>query len=298
MSYLVQLRSFLDVYRSGSISKAAHRLAISQPAVSSHIHALEALTGCMLFIRRPYGVIPTADADELAKKISNNLDVLESNLTLIRNRRKKITGDVSIIAPAEFLWANSSRLFFPIAHSDLRVKLLTGNREQIYASLNDGVSQIAITTSQPDPRKFGYKSIGKEKLVIIASTLMLPLFEGKEVTADFLESLPMISYDDQLPLIREFFKKVFGAELKTQASITIPDLRIIEKMLWGYSGWTIMPEYLCREAILAGKVIHIAVKSRVPENDIYLVWNESALRYPGVIYVRDKILESVGDGLY
>ncbi|WP_341481810.1 LysR family transcriptional regulator [Rouxiella badensis] len=48
-SYLVQLRSFLDVYRAGSISKAANRLGISQPAVSSHVHSLESLTGCVLF---------------------------------------------------------------------------------------------------------------------------------------------------------------------------------------------------------------------------------------------------------
>jgi len=46
MTYLVQLRSFLDVYRAGSISKAANRLGLSQPAVSSHIHSLESYTGC------------------------------------------------------------------------------------------------------------------------------------------------------------------------------------------------------------------------------------------------------------
>ncbi|MCC3741134.1 LysR family transcriptional regulator [Rouxiella badensis] len=48
MSYLVQLRSFVEVYKAGSISKAAMRLGISQPAMSAHIHSLEAFTGCDL----------------------------------------------------------------------------------------------------------------------------------------------------------------------------------------------------------------------------------------------------------
>ncbi|CDG21516.1 putative LysR-family transcriptional regulator [Xenorhabdus poinarii G6] len=298
MSYLVQLRSFLDVYRAGSISKAANRLGISQPAVSSHIHSLESLTGCVLFIRRSHGVTPTAEADELARQIGHNLDAIETKLTLMRGRRKRITGVVTIIGPAELLWAKSAKLFSPVIHNELRLKLLTGDRKKIYASLNEGTSQIAITTSQPDAQKFGFQIIGKEKLIIVSSATMAANFKGKPITAELLESLPLIAYDEQLPLIRDVFKQIFGMVTDMQASITVPDLRIVERMIREHSGWTVMPEYLCQEEIDAGRIIKINLVEQMPENDIYLVWNESALRQPSVMFVKEHIIRVAETGVF
>ncbi|EPE1374764.1 helix-turn-helix domain-containing protein [Escherichia coli] len=51
MSHLSHLRTFLEAYRSGSFSKAAELLGITQPAASQHIQSLETLVGKRLFIR-------------------------------------------------------------------------------------------------------------------------------------------------------------------------------------------------------------------------------------------------------
>jgi len=45
MSYLTQLKTFVEVYRSGNITRAAARLHMSQPAVTSHIQAMENIVG-------------------------------------------------------------------------------------------------------------------------------------------------------------------------------------------------------------------------------------------------------------
>ncbi|EIV3863303.1 LysR family transcriptional regulator, partial [Klebsiella pneumoniae] len=66
MSHLTHLRTFLEAYRSGSFSRAAQVLGISQPAASQHIQSLEVLTGKRLFIREARGVKATEAADELA----------------------------------------------------------------------------------------------------------------------------------------------------------------------------------------------------------------------------------------
>ena len=47
---LQTLRSFVEVYRSGSISDAARALGLTQPAVSQHIAALETQLGKQLFV--------------------------------------------------------------------------------------------------------------------------------------------------------------------------------------------------------------------------------------------------------
>lgn len=52
-------RSFLGVFREGSLSGAARQLGITQPTVGRHIAALETALGVVLFTRSPNGLLPT-----------------------------------------------------------------------------------------------------------------------------------------------------------------------------------------------------------------------------------------------
>lgn len=61
MSYLPQLRTFLEAYQTGSIIKAADRLHLTQPATSAHIKYLEALIEKKLFVRHARGIKQSSD---------------------------------------------------------------------------------------------------------------------------------------------------------------------------------------------------------------------------------------------
>lgn len=298
MSYLIQLRSFVDVYRVGSISKAAARLGVSQPAVSSHIHSLESFTGNTLFKRSSHGVVPTAEGDELARLIAHDLDTIESKLATLRGYAKRTSGTISIIGPAELLWAKLSSVIQVIMSDNLRFQVLTGNRKKIYASLSEGVSQIGFTTSRPDQQRFGYEEIGKEKLVVVASTSVAHEISQSSNVVEALCRLPLITYDEQLPLIREVFQDMPQFPAAIRPSLTVPDLRILEKMVRHNVGWTVMPEYLCSRSINEGKILKVDVFENLPVNLIYLVWNESALRNPLVMYVKNKIVEMAKEGYF
>ncbi|MBK0032573.1 LysR family transcriptional regulator [Erwinia sp. S43] len=291
MSYLIQIRSFVDVYRAGSISKAATRLGISQPAVSSHIHSLESFTGTTLFKRSSHGVVPTAEGDELARLIAHDLDTIESKLATLRGYAKRASGTISIVGPAELLWATLASVIKPIISDDLRFQVVTGNRKKIYASLIEGTSQIGFTTSRPDQQRFGYEEIGKEKLVIVASASAAREISQSKNVLDALCKLPLITYDEQLPLIREVFQGMPQILAALRPFLTVPDLRILERMIKQDVGWTVMPEYLCAQSIKDEQILEVSLFNDFPMNSIYLVWNESALRNPLVMYVKNRIVE-------
>lgn len=59
---LRQLQIFQEVVRTGSLSQAARRLAITQPAVSTAITNLESEVGFLLFRRNHYGTQLTPEA--------------------------------------------------------------------------------------------------------------------------------------------------------------------------------------------------------------------------------------------
>ncbi|MGV4935254.1 LysR family transcriptional regulator [Serratia nematodiphila] len=296
MSYLIQLRSFVDVYRAGSISKAAARLGVSQPAVSSHIHSLESFTGKTLFKRSSHGVVPTAEGDELARLIAHDLDAIESKLATLRGYSKRASGTISIIGPAELLWAKLSSVIQLILSDNIRFQVLTGNRKKIYASLSEGTSQIGFTTSRPDQQRFGYEEIGQEKLIVVASASIAGEIAQSDNVIEALSKLPLITYDEQLPLIREVFQEMPQFLAAIRPSLTVPDLRILERMIRHDVGWTVMPEYLCSQSIDEGQISEVDVFENLPVNSIYLVWNESALRNPLVMHVKNKIVEMAKEG--
>ena len=81
-SRLKQLRAFSQVVRSGSISKAAERLFLSQPSVSLQIQALERELKATLFERRGPSLKLTPEGEvlyELADPLVEGIDRLQEN---------------------------------------------------------------------------------------------------------------------------------------------------------------------------------------------------------------------------
>jgi DNA-binding transcriptional LysR family regulator len=62
------LRMFATVVRSGSFSKAADILNISQPAISKGVRDFELQVGCRLLNRSPKGVVPTPEGLALSRR--------------------------------------------------------------------------------------------------------------------------------------------------------------------------------------------------------------------------------------
>jgi DNA-binding transcriptional LysR family regulator len=68
------------VYRLRSVSRAADRLGLTQPAASQGLTRLRALVHDPLFMRAPGGVRPTPRADRLAPAVASALSTLQAAL--------------------------------------------------------------------------------------------------------------------------------------------------------------------------------------------------------------------------
>ena len=64
---------FDAVFAEGSISRAAARLGLSQPAVSNALTRMRKVTGDRLFVRFPNGMAPTPYAQGIAGPIRQSL---------------------------------------------------------------------------------------------------------------------------------------------------------------------------------------------------------------------------------
>jgi len=96
MLNLEWFRSFRAVYTTGSISKAAKNLSLSQPAVTQHIQALEARLGRKLFVRKSKGVAPTDSGRSLSNMVAASIEKLEEVESAIIENSSPITKVVKL----------------------------------------------------------------------------------------------------------------------------------------------------------------------------------------------------------
>lgn len=86
-----QLECFRAVMVTGTMTRAAETLGISQPAVSNLIAALEHHVGFTLFVRRKGRLMPTPEASYFYEEVNHTLDSFErisQTAHEIRDRRK------------------------------------------------------------------------------------------------------------------------------------------------------------------------------------------------------------------
>ncbi len=295
MTYLDQLRTFLEAYRLGSITKAADRLYLTQPAASAHIKALEALIEKELFIRHARGIKPTAIADDLARSIAPHLEQIEVKFNAVRAKINNISGTIHLATPAEILDAQLLPTIISLLGYDLRIRIQLGGKERLYQLLNEGAIDLAITASEPEDRALDFQQIERETLVLVAASDWTKQNLAKPFSSQELINLPLIAYDEDLPLIRRYFTEVFQSDINIQATITVPDLRIVRSLVSLGQGYTVLPQYLCKQQLQDGTFTLLHKPKQPPTNDLYLVWNRGSLRHPRVVFARDRLLEELHD---
>ncbi len=88
---LYQLRSFAAVAAAEHLTRAAERLHVSQPALSSQIRALEDELGVSLFERRPNGMLLTAAGRELLPRAEAVIAAAQS----LRDEARLLKGEIA-----------------------------------------------------------------------------------------------------------------------------------------------------------------------------------------------------------
>ena len=142
-------KTFYDVAKSGSISKAAQNCYTSQPALSKSIKKLEEELGIQLFYRNLNGVELTEKGKELlyfVEKSYNNLIIAERNMLETENleRGKLAIGMPSNIG-AFFLF--DKIMDFHKKYPNIEITIITGSTSSLINLLDTHKVDFVIDTS-------------------------------------------------------------------------------------------------------------------------------------------------------
>ena len=123
------LIAFLAVARTGSFTRAAQQLGVSQPALSHALKELEGRLGLRLLNRTTRSVSTTEAGERLLRMIAPHFDGIEAGLAALTELRDKPAGTVRITVgdqPAELILLPAVAGLLP-AYPDLKVEISVNN---------------------------------------------------------------------------------------------------------------------------------------------------------------------------
>jgi len=171
---LTALEAFVQVARTGSVKAAAEELALSAPALSRRIQALERFLGYSLFARKHQQLELNPNGHALLKEIAPALDALgaaiESATGGARTMRVRL-GMLPLFA--------SQRLFprlgeFHRAYPDLHLDVDTS--PNAIARLGEGLDAAIVLARDVDPSLYA-RELDRDEVYLIGSK---SLTEGKD----------------------------------------------------------------------------------------------------------------------
>jgi LysR family transcriptional regulator, low CO2-responsive transcriptional regulator len=187
---LTQLRSFLAVVRTGSVTAAADELVVTQPSVSAAVTALSRELGTSVLQRVGRGVTPTAAGVAFAPFAADVIGLLENGRRAAREAAAVAERGLRIAAVTTAAESFVPALMreFSILHPEIALTLSVGNRGEVLEMVLDHRADVAFGGRPPKDDRIDAHSLLPNTPVLIAA-VDDPLV-GRPSVAPALDSPP------------------------------------------------------------------------------------------------------------
>lgn len=288
----VQIRSFVTAIHEGSLSAAARKLGLTQPAVSQHLNQLERSAGQVLVVRSRNGVRATQAGDVVLRHGQRVLQELTRMSEHLDDLRGEVTGRLSV----------STNMLF---NQTLLVPLL-GNLKRDYPKLvlntlptddfvdveADGID-IAIRTGQPGNGSGVVRRVAELEMVLIAAPDYL-VKEGTPASVQDLAALHYIQYredPDQSHLDMMVEGQAHAVKITPAFDAQNPNL-ILHAVHSGL-GFARVPRFMAFDALQTGDLIEILPKTPPINKPIFLVQAAHTVEAPRNVLFRKRLFAQI-----
>jgi LysR family transcriptional regulator, low CO2-responsive transcriptional regulator len=189
---VTQLRSFLAVVHTGSVTAAAEELVVSQPSVSAAVSALTRELGVELTERVGRSVRPSPAGKVFASYAADVIGLLDQGARAAREAADSATSELRIgaVTTAGEHIAPQLMQTFAARHPEVTLSVDVGNRERVFERLRTHRSDVAIGGRPPDEGIVGERFLDNPIVVIAAPDD--PLAKARRVRVEQLGSRPWL----------------------------------------------------------------------------------------------------------
>ena len=266
MMNLYQLHSFVTVISEGSMTGAADKLYLTQPAISQQIRNLEEELGVELLVRGVRQIKPTLQGEILYDYAKKILQLTQQAETSIKSMGAQLEGDlrvgtlnslgVSFMSPIiSRLLKHNPKLSVTIDY-DLGDKLIEGFLE--------GNLEIVIL---PETKvQFGKELKDTDQRFLMSEHMWL-VGSGKDtdmpkqIQLGDLGKYPWISLTKEFP---NFADSLHASLEKSKSTATAtfqsPNVGTLKRVIESGLGWGFLPSSSVKKQVRMGRMNHVQVK--------------------------------------
>lgn len=250
---LYPLHVFRLVARSGSVTRAAQELFISQPAVSAHLKALETAIGESLFERTPRSMQLTSAGTVVLEHVNRLFALYEEIPAAIDAMRGRVSGEVIVAAsstPGAYLVPELLRQFLE-QYSEARPVLRVGDSTEVLQWLLEYQAPLGVIGEMNIAESMQSVEIGSDLLQLVTAAGD-PLCRFKQVKPEHLRGRTLL-LREQGSSTRAGAQSLLGERLKEfERVVEVPSPEAIKQAVASGLGVAVLSSWATKLEEAAG----------------------------------------------
>ena len=270
-------RIFYYVAKEGSISQAAKKLYISQPAISKSLKKLEEVLNIDLFYRSLNGVKLTEFGETLLFYVENAYNSILTAERIIIENKALDKGKISIGVPS---YIGSFFLFeyiekFKEYHPNIQIKIVSRSTKEMIELLENHEIDFVIDSSNVDTK---YNNLLVEKLISLPTSFISNKDYGNEkISLKSLIKEPFILPVNHSMRRRELNTLLSNSKIELENIIEIETTEMAIAATKKGFGTCIVVEEAVKEELEKRELFKINIKEKLPDLNINLIYIENFL---------------------
>jgi len=279
-----------------NLTRAGHRLGLSQPAASHALARLRGMLGDELFVRTPDGMKPTPRAQQIAQPVREALRVLRTTL-----------------ASEHFVPAESSRTFRLLVNNyaaravvpaltrliseaapGVSLDMRSIGPWNVLDQLDTGAADVALTKLLDGGERFKCVRVAGDDYVAVVDRDH-PVAGEAALTAHRLAAIPHVAigydHDDDTGFIDDALGEL---GLSRRVAVRVPFLSIV-LILAGADRLAIMPRRAATGLALVCPVVVKELPFASPRTELSMIWHRGLDKDPAQQWLRGMVRASVQD---
>lgn len=258
------LEVFCHVYEERSFSRAADKLRLRQPTVSSHIASLERLVGSPLFLRTGRTIRPTRLAEILHEHGRQILELKRTAAAEVDRFLGRVEGELTVggsTIPGEYILPPLIAAF-RAEHPAVAITLRIADTRAILGQLEEGAVEAGFVGARVPSPDLQFRKFACDELVLVAPNTA-PWRARRRIDLERLREEPLVLREPGSGT-----RAVFEQHLRA-AGCAFGDLRVIAEVgstnaakeaVKAGIGLTVLSSRAIELELRAGALVSVAVR--------------------------------------
>jgi len=191
-----QLTYFITIVEEGNITRAANKLHMAQPPLSTQLKLLEDELGTKLLERGARKVNLTDAGKILYKRAKHILEITNSTTKEIEEFRKGIQGTLRLgtISSSGTALLSSRVIEFNKKYPNIKFEIHEGNTYDVLEMINSGIIEVGIVRTPFNSQNLECLFLESEPMIAVMNKDYDFKNESNEIMLNDLKDIPLIMY--------------------------------------------------------------------------------------------------------